>query len=96
MRPVLEKVFSATIVFGCLVLLLRVVLGSRRRARFDRAVARWSQRTGARVDALFAWPTAGRRARREAADAIRRAREGGEWDGNVYRPKSFRDRRKIH
>jgi hypothetical protein len=96
MCPVLEKVFAATIVFSCLVLLLRVVLGARRRARFDRAVARWSQRTGARVDALFAWPTARRKARREAEDAIRRAREGGEWDGNVYRPKSFRNRRKIH
>jgi hypothetical protein len=93
---VLEKIFAATIVIACLVLMLRVVLGTRRRARFDTAVARFSKRTGASVDALFAWPTARRRARREAEAAIRRAREGGEWDGNVYRPKSFRNRRKIH
>ncbi len=91
-----EKIFAATIVFGCLVLLLRVLLGVRRRARFDQAVARWSQRAGARVDAFFTWPTARRRARREAEAAIRRAREGGEWDGNVYRPKSFKKDRRIH
>jgi hypothetical protein len=93
---VLEKFFAATIVAGCLVLLLRVFLGERRRGRFDAALARGSQRIGAWIDALVAWPTARRRARREAEAAIRRAREGGEWDGNVYRPKSFRNRRKIH
>jgi hypothetical protein len=93
---VLEKIFAATIVIACLVLLLRVVLGTRRRARFDAALARWSRIAGGGVEALFAWPTAHRRARREAEAAIRRAREGGEWDGNVYRPKSFRNRRKIH
>jgi hypothetical protein len=95
-RSVLEKIFAATIVAGCLVLLLRVVLGVRRRARFDAALARWSHRIGARTDALFAWPAARRRARREAEAAIRRAREGGEWDGNVFRPKSFRNKRKMH
>jgi hypothetical protein len=93
---VLEKIFSATIVAGCLVLLLRLTLGSRRRGRFDAALARCSGRIGASLDALFAWPGARRKARREAAAAIRRAREAGEWDGNVYRPKSFKDKRNIH
>ncbi len=92
----LEKIFAATIVAACLVLLLRVFLGARRRARFDAAIARWSQRAGARVDAVVAWPSARRRARREAEAAIRRARESGQWDGNVYRPKSFKKDRKIH
>jgi hypothetical protein len=95
-HPVLEKISAATIVVACLVLMLRVLLGTRRRARFDAALARWSQRLGSGIDALSAWPTARHRARREAEAAIRRAREGGEWDGNVYRPKSFRNRRKIH
>jgi len=93
---VLEKIFAATIVAGCLVLLLRVVLGPRRRARFDATLSRWSQRIGTGIDALFAWPSARRRARREAEAAIRRARDAGEWDGNVYRPKSFKDKRKMH
>jgi hypothetical protein len=93
---VLEKIFAATIVAGCLVLLLRIVLGARRRGRFDAGLRHWSQRIGAGIDAVFAWPTARRRARRETAAAIRRAREGGDWDGNVYRPKSFKDKRKMH
>ncbi len=92
----LEKIFAATIVAGCLVMLLRVVLGTHRRGRFDAALRRWSQRIGAGIDATVAWPTARRRARRETAAAIRRARDGGDWDGNVYRPKSFKDKRKMH
>jgi hypothetical protein len=40
-----------------------------------------------------------REAARAAEEAIKRARErGGEWDGNVYKPKSFRKppRDKMH
>jgi hypothetical protein len=91
-----EKIFAATIVAGCLLLLLRLLLGARRRGRFDAALARWSHRIGASLDALFAWPGARRKARREADAAIRRAREAGQWDGNVYRPKSFKDKRNLH
>ena len=96
MLHVPEKIFAATIVFGCLVLLLRVFLGARKRSRFDATIARWSRRSGSFFDALFTWPSARRRARRAAAAAILRAREGGQWDGNVYRPKSFKDKRNIH
>ena len=98
----LEKIFAAIIVAGCLVMLVRLGLGMRRRQRFDSTVARWCRRTSARLDSLFTWNSSRRRARREAEAAIRRAREGtssgaGEWDGNVYRPKSFKKKgRKIH
>ena len=96
--PVLEKLFPAIVVAACLVLLLRLVLGERRRHLFDRAVARWSRAAAARIEGLFTWNASRRRARRAAEEAIRRAREGGEWDGNVYRPKSFQGKkdRKIH
>jgi hypothetical protein len=95
---VLEKLVPAIVVAACLVLLLRLVLGERRRNRFDRAIARWSRSTRRRVDGLFTWNAGRRRARRAADEVIRRAREGGEWDGNVYRPKSFDKKkdRKIH
>jgi hypothetical protein len=96
--PVLEKIFPAIVVACCLVLLVRLVLGEGRRHRFDRAVARWSRIAGSRIQGLFTWNASRRRARRAAEEVIRRAREGGEWDGNVYRPKSFGKRkdRKIH
>ena len=97
--PVLEKLFPAIVVAACLVLLLRLVLGERRRHRFDRAIARWSRTASARIQGLFTWNASRRRARRAAEEAIRRARKGGEWDGNVYRPKSFNRKdkdRKIH
>jgi hypothetical protein len=97
---VLEKLFPAIVVAACLVLLLRLVLGERRRYRFDRALARWSRNARIRIEGLFTWNAGRRRARRAAEEAIRRAREGGEWDGNVYRPKSFnknkKNDRKIH
>jgi hypothetical protein len=37
-----------------------------------------------------------RAAEREAQAAIERARQAGSWEGNVYRPKSFRGPRKPH
>lgn len=92
-----EKIIAAIMLAGCLVLLLRVFLGTRRRARFDAAVARFSARLGRGTDTLIGLPASRRRARREAEAAIRRAREGGgQWDGNVYRPKSFKKDRKLH
>ncbi len=95
----IEKIFAAIMVAVCVVLLLRMMLGRRRRDRFDavvrRAWARWSQRFGR----VFARPSAHALAEREAKAAIERAsrRAAGEWDGNVYRPKSFkRKKRDLH
>jgi hypothetical protein len=95
---VLEKIVPAVIVVACLVALGRLVLGERRRYRLDRAIARWARGARLRIESLFTWNADRRRARRAADEAIRRARDGGEWDGNVYRPKSFQGKkdRKIH
>ena len=95
---VLEKIVPAVIVVACLIALARLVLGERRRYALDRAIARWSRSVRSRVEGLFTWNADRRRARRAADEAIRRAKDGGEWDGNVYRPKSFQGRkdRKIH
>ena len=94
----LEKIVPALIVVACLVALGRLVLGERRRLRLDRAVSRWARAARSRIEGLFTWNADRRRARRAADEAIRRARDGGEWDGNVYRPKSFKGKkdRKIH
>jgi hypothetical protein len=88
---VVEKILAGIVLLVCVVLLVRLSLGTRRRLQFDFAMQRlWHalRRNGTRA---WRWP----RARRETRDAIERARSG-EWDGNVYRPKSFRRPKKPH
>ncbi len=92
----IERLFAGLAVLVCLVLLLRVVLPSRRRVRFDAAVRRaWAtmKRAGRR---LSTWRSSRRRAEQVAQEAIRRARGAQvDRDGNVYKPK-FRGPRKPH
>ena len=97
----MERFFAATIVLACLVLLARLGLGERRVARLASAVRRWRARwQGPRPGKLFS-TNAHKQAERAAQEAIRKARERppGEWDGNVYKPDSFRKKqgkRNIH
>jgi len=90
-----ERVFAAVVFAVCLVLLLRLVMGARRRAWLDATLRRaWQAMRGAVMSLRHR-----REAARVAEAAIKRARErGGEWEGNVYKPKSFRKppRDKMH
>ena len=101
-----EKMFAALALAVCAVLLLRLLIGERRRYRFDAAARRvWVAlrrfglsllRSGAW---LYHWRSSRRQAAQAAEEAIRRARgSDGTWDGNVYKPKSFRKppRDKMH
>ena len=93
---VVEKIFAAGMVVACVLLLARMLLRPRRRARVD-ATLRKEQRAlaGAACAALVAWPAAELRARRETKEAIRRARRSAiERDGNVISPKAFKGRRR--
>lgn len=104
----IERVFAAIALTVCAVLLVRLVIGERRRWRFDAFVRRMAQaarRIGQRLHrfglSVWHWRDARRanqRAREAADEAIKRARDRGEWDGNVYTPKSFRKppRDKMH
>jgi len=89
-----ERVLAAVVFVTCLALLVRLLIGARRRARLDAALRRAMHAVRGAVLAV--------RHRREAArvaeDVIKRARERGEWDGNVFKPKSFRKppRDKMH
>lgn len=87
-----QKILAAIVALVCGVLLLRLLLGGARRQRFDAAVRRWPQA----LAGLWRRPKVRRAAAREAEAAIRRAREGTAREGNVYRPKSFRDKRKLY
>jgi hypothetical protein len=91
---VAEKIFAALVLACCAVLMLRLLLGERRRGGFDAFWRRVWIRLRIQALRLWHWPAARRRAKRDAEAAIRRAREGT-WDGNVYKPKSF-DKRKLH
>ncbi len=89
-----ERVFAAIVLAVCALLLLRLMLGAPRRHRLDAAL----RRAGA---ALRRAPVQWRRrraARRGANEAFGRARAHGDWDGNVYTPKSLRKPRrdKMH
>ena len=89
----IERVFAAIALAVCAVLLVRLVIGERRRWRFDAYVRRMAY--GVRRFGLGVWHWRDARratesARQAADEAIKRARDRGEWDGNVYTPKSFR------
>jgi hypothetical protein len=93
----IEAVFAGATLAVCVVLLMRLMFGQRRRQRFDAAVRRaW---VACRRFALrtVRWRSSRREAAAAADDAIRRARGAPvERDGNVIRPRSFRGPRKPH
>lgn len=95
-RPtVIEALLAVVVLAACSVMLVRLALGYRRRQRFDAAMQRAA--LAIRLVALrcWHWRSSRKHAARAADDAIKRAR-GGHWDGNVYKPKSFRRPRKPH
>jgi hypothetical protein len=92
----IEQVFAGLVLAVCAVLLVRLVLGETRRRQFDAAMRRAWLASKRRALHVWHWRERKRLAEQAAADAIERARRAGEWDGNVYRPKSFREPRKPH
>lgn len=94
----------------CLVLAVHMALPYRARARLDAGLAGLLARMQKQAARAASWRREQRQARAAALEAervIRRAREsalhdardgraGGEWDGNVYRPKSFEKPKKPH
>ncbi len=97
----IERVFAGIVLAVCVVLLLRLLMSVPRRYRFDMALRRVALRLRHAALSIWHWRAARRdaqRAREAADEAIRRARDRGDWDGNVYTPKSFRKppRDKMH
>lgn len=91
----------------CIALAVHMALPYRARAWVDAAVARLGDWMRAQVDRATGWRRRQRQTRAAALEAervIRRAQESaqqggrvdGEWDGNVYRPKSFEKPKKPH
>jgi hypothetical protein len=96
----IERVFAAIALAVCAVMLLRLLLGERRRYRFDAATRRVARALQRAPGELRRRRSTRRAAEKVANDAINRARgrPPGEWDGNVFTPKSTRKppRDKMH
>ena len=101
-----EKTLAALTVFVCTVLLLRLCLGARLRARADAAARRLWLQLRRIATRLWHW-RASRLEAQQAADAAikraqRRAASAFERDGNVYKPDAFKgpdkskDPRNLH
>ena len=96
-----EKLLAAVVLAVCALLFMRLLIGARRRQRLDAALrqaALAGRRAARSVRSAWHWRAARRASKLAADEAIRRAREGGSWEGNVYKPKSFRKppRDKMH
>ncbi|MEO6279960.1 hypothetical protein [Roseateles sp.] len=104
----LHTVLAALGLATCIALAVHMALPYRARSSVDAAVARLGAWLQAQFDSAVGWRRRQRQTRAaalEAQRAIRRARESssngdgrpeGEWDGNVYRPKSFEKPKKPH
>ena len=100
----LESIAAGAIVLACVALLLRQFIGEARRARVDAALERFIDSTQRAARSLqlrvlqwVRWPGAHRAARREAEEAIRRARgDARRWTDDPVRRKSSPKARKLH
>ena len=97
MNPVIEHVLAGITLALCAGLFLRLLIGARRRAWLDAALRRAATTGRRHVLQVWHWRAQREASRRAAEEAIRRAK-GGTWEGNVYKPRSFRKppRDKMH
>ena len=99
-----ESIAAGAIVLACVALLVRQFIGASRRAYLDAMVERFARSTQRALRSLriravrwVRWPGAHRAARREAEEAIRRARgEPHCWTDDPVRRKSSPKARKLH
>jgi len=94
----MEKFSAAVLLTVCVLMLLRLMMGARRRRVFDARALLTLTRLGQLAQRAWRWRSDRRRASLAARIAIRRASAGTdvERDGNVYRPDSLRGPRKPH
>ena len=93
-----EKLFPAFIFAVCVVFMARLLMSTRLRMKFDAAARTAWLRIKRAALSVYHWRSSRKTAERVAEEAIRRARGEGSWEGNVYKPKSFKrpPRDKLH
>lgn len=85
-----EKIVAALTALACVVMLLRLALGARRTASFDRAARNlWEQarRTATRFVRRLKHR---KQARKATQEVLQRMRKAAERDGNVITPHAFK------
>lgn len=103
----LHDLLAAAGLATCIAMAVHMALPWRAQAQVDALLRRLGQALQAQMDRLTGWRRRQRQTRAAALEAervIRRAREAalhgsrpdGEWDGNVYRPRSFDKPKKPH
>ena len=93
---IVEQIIAGLALAACAVLLVRMMLGQRRRQRFDAAMQRAWGACRSQARRVYRWRAVRRESAAAAEEAIRRARTAADRDGNVIRPRSFREPRKPH
>ena len=88
-NPVIAQVFAGITLALCAALFVRLLIGERRRSRLDAVLRRAARALRHRLLAMWYWRARREASKRAAEEAIRRAK-GGTWEGNVYKPRSFR------
>ena len=92
----IESLFAILMVTASGVMLVRLGVGERRRYRLDAFLRGAWRATARRSASLWHWRRSRTLAKRGAEDALRRARQGVDRDGNVIRPDAFKGPRKPH
>jgi hypothetical protein len=94
-----DKLFPIFVAAVCVVLLVRMALGDKRRARLDKAFTKAWAGLSRRVKFLYHWRSrrqSAAQARQVAQDVIQRVRHRVEKEGNVLTPEAFKEPRKPH
>ncbi|MDE2000378.1 MAG: hypothetical protein KGI52_15790 [Burkholderiales bacterium] len=85
-----EKIVAALTALACLVMLLRLALGARRTASFDRAVLGLWEQVRRSVMRWIRRIKHGKQARKATQEVLQRVRKAAERDGNVITPHAFK------
>jgi hypothetical protein len=94
-----DKLFPIFVAAVCVVLLIRMALGDKRRTKLDKAFIKAWAGLSRRVKFLYQWRSrrqSAAQARQVAQDVIQRVRHRVEKEGNVLTPEAFKEPRKPH
>lgn len=85
-----ERIVAALIAAVCIVMLLRLAVGSRRQQKFDRAVRDAWLRTQKTFTRLYRRQATKKEAEKATQEILQRLRQPVERSGNVITPKAFK------